>query len=882
MRTDSLRCRLRSRRYLTISLLLFSFAKASSLAHADEIVIPAGALSRNRPIDFVYRLDRPAKGEGVLALEWTDALGRIVERRDTALSFHDTTRAAFRMDLRRAVAMQNHLRAHLSFNGVTAAGAADRRENDAQASFVVRPIERRWSDYQIIMWQKRTAEQYAALRELGITAGTILANRGSEAADYMEKQYAPLLARDLRWYVENIATDFYSAYHRWSPDHPENWRFLQSKERYRTNPNDISAFIRDPSLSDPEWLQRIHDRLVATVRSQYAYRPLYYDLGDETGIADLSGYWDFDFSAQSLQAMRGWLRQHYRSLAALNAQWGSHFVRWDLVTPMTTREAMRRTDDNFSAWADFKAWMDVAFARALRMGTDAVHSADRDAYAAIEGTQIPGWGGYDYSRLAFAVDAMELYDFGGNIDIVRSLNPKLAVLTTSTAGGPKEAHRVWRELLRGSRGLILWDPDNAIVREDGSLGDSGRQAASYFGEIRHGLGALLLNSRRQTDPIAILYSPASMRTQWMLDQIPKGEVWTERDAEAEYQDNAVRAANRFYAGLVEHLGLQYRFVSSEMIEHGELSRRHYKVLMLPHAVSLSSAEALEIRGFVHRGGMLITDSEPGTFDEHSRRLMRSLLSDVLRDAPKDEATTIAFGRGKVSYFPLGPHDLGADLTACADAKILARMTRLFSSPGLKPVFSVTGTTGDAPTDVHAYVFRNGGVTILALHRDVCTSSVGSEPVQQGSSSSPNARIRLTLPHRSFVYDVRTERSLGSVDHLELRLDPIEPTILSFSDAPIPSPRISGPKRVRLGGIADFRLDLSGATPSAAIHVLHVEAMNPAGKVVSYYSGNVLVPQGSASVRLPLALNDTPGTWRVRATDILNGSVTTRELQVLER
>ena len=35
------------------------------------------------------------------------------------------------------------------------------------------------------------------------------------------------------------------------------------------------------------------------------------------------------------------------------------------VVPMTTGEAMTRSDENFSAWADFKEWMDVAFAGAL-------------------------------------------------------------------------------------------------------------------------------------------------------------------------------------------------------------------------------------------------------------------------------------------------------------------------------------------------------------------------------------------------------------------------------------------------------------------------------------------------------------------------------------
>jgi hypothetical protein len=52
---------------------------------------------------------------------------------------------------------------------------------------------------------------------------------------------------------------------------------------------------------------------------------------------------------------------------------------------------------------------------------------------------------------------------------------------------------ITRELLRGTRGLILWDPKNQFVGKDGSVGDRGREAALYFREIRAGLGALLIN-----------------------------------------------------------------------------------------------------------------------------------------------------------------------------------------------------------------------------------------------------------------------------------------------------------------------------------------------------------------------------------------------------
>ena len=105
--------------------------------------------------------------------------------------------------------------------------------------------------------------------------------------------------------------------------------------------------------------------------------------------------------------------------------------------------------DNVSAWGDFKEWMDEAFSRAVRAGSDAVHAANPSALAAIEGAQIPGWGGYDYSRLVHAVDVMEIYDFGNNVEIARDMNPALIRLSTMSAADPGAAASVWRQVLLG-------------------------------------------------------------------------------------------------------------------------------------------------------------------------------------------------------------------------------------------------------------------------------------------------------------------------------------------------------------------------------------------------------------------------------------------------
>lgn len=814
-------------------------------AAADEIVLPGGALTRGRAIVADYRLDPPAAGAGSLVIDWTDSLGRVIDHRTLAVAA-GATDIRIPLDFSRAVAIGNRLGARLSF------GRGAEKERRAEATFVVSPPGDPWSDFQIVMWQKKSPRQYAALTALGVTGA--VAFRPPDDRPAVAPVVAPFVDAGLRWYVENIATDFYSSYHRWTPGRPINWRFIATKALYRKDPNSNAAFIREPGLSDPVWLKRIHDRLVATVRAFAPFRPLYYSLGDEPGIAETSSFWDFDLSDSSLRGMRDWLKVQYRTLAALNRQWGADYASWDAVMPMTTREAVTRSDDNFSGWADFKAWMDVAFARALRAGTDAVHAADPGARAALEGGQIPGWGGYDYSRLAGAVDVMELYDYGHNVDIVRSLNPSMIMLSTSAASGERELHRIWRALLRGDRGLILWDDKDAFVRPDGTLGPRGREAAAAFDAIRGGLGALFIAGTPYVDPVAMLYSPASFRTQWILDARPKGEAWSERDTDSEYKDDAVRLPTRRFASAIGQLGLRQHFVAAAQLESGELQRHGDRVLILPHAIALSSATADVIRRFVAGGGVVIADGEPGVFDQHSRRLDRPLLADMFGGPPGGASPTVSYGKGRVIY-------LASD--ALADGELADRLAAIFAEAGVRPEFPLATAEGGPVRDVESHVYRDREVALLAL--------------QRAAASSPGRRtVLVTLPRPMQVYDVLAGRSLGRRDRLTVSLGAVEPAIFALADAPIPFPAVEAPDRLQPGETATLRVRRTGGS---AVHVLRIEVRDPTGAVVRAYSGNLRLAGATASWTLPFALNDAAGVWRVRITDVQTGQSAVSSLAV---
>ena len=834
---------------------------------AGQIVLPSQALDRDAVVQATYRTTGLASGKGQLAITWTDVLGRVVEERKIPVELTDESEIGFPLDLRRAVAMKNMLRAHLSLDGRNKKGEPDKRAEDAETSFIARPPDRQWRDYIIMMWQQYSSRDFQLLKTLGINGG-----------QYSGRDGAPpefLLENDLRWYAENIATDFYSAYHRWFPDRPVNWLFRDARELHTKDPASLEAFKRHPSLSDPDWLNRIHDRLVASVKRFSAYRPVFYDLGDESGIADLAAFWDFDFSDESLVPMRRWLRESYGTLAALNRQWGANFTSWDAVMPMTTSEAMKRTDDNYSAWADFKQWMDIAYSGAVKMGVDAVRSADPDAYAGIAGGQMPGWGGYDYYRLAHAVTAIEPYDIGNNIEILRSINPHIAIVTTAFAHGPWEKHRVWYELLHGNRGLILWDDKNEFVGKDGTVGERGREVAPYYNEIRNGTGALLINSTRVADPIAIHYSQASMRTAWMLAQKPKGDVWAlRRSSSDERLDNEFLGVRESWCRAIEDAGLQYNFVAYAQVEQGELIRHGYRVLILPRSSSLSDAEAREIQAFVEQGGTVIADGVPGTFDEHSRKKEKGLFTDLI-----GKTASMGYGRGK---FVMVGDMLRYHQNRLVGKEGPARETlrRLFMESGVHPEFTVTDESGETPVGVETHLFRNGGIQIVALltNPELRVDEMGPPEFKSNDRFAKTRELKLSLPQEMFVYDVRASKALGKEKEVTVRLEPYEPAIFAVSPVAFSDLDVLSPVRMRRGETAQIGMSFGRRSP-ADTHVFHMDVMDPFGKTLDYYSGNIIASHGHASKALPLAFNDSTGRWKVQVKDLLSGQARTVSVEV---
>jgi hypothetical protein len=165
-----------------------------------------------------------------------------------------------------------------------------------------------------------------------------------------------------------------------------------------------------------------------------------------------------------------------------------------------------------------------------------------------------------------------------------------------------------------------------------------------------------------------------------------------------------------------------------MLAHNDLGGE--KLLILPHSIALSPAEARAIRAFLARGGVVVADSSPGVFDGHGRRL----------PAPQIES--------------------GFTTLAADDA---AGLDRALRHAGVEPLVGVDST------DVEVHILYHGNKTIIALQRDL-------------SLSKATEATALTLPRPLSVHDLRQNQAQGRVQHLTVQIDPVTPTVLLLEPA----------------------------------------------------------------------------------------------------
>ena len=356
------------------------------------------------------------------------------------------------------------------------------------------------------------------------------------------------------------------------------------------------------------------------------------------------------------------LAEKLGSLERANERWGTHtgwgspdkpsgFKSWSEVAACVNRfyhelGEVRSTEGwNVAPWCDFRNFMDSTFADAIGRARAVCREEDPHARCATEGGQCPfpfGW--YNYENVVKVIDVIEPYNIGNNVEVIRSLNPAVIMVSTHGFEHPpgkpltdqdrlyqkRAPQPIWMGLFHGHRGSLIWDdnlPEYRFVDEQTrELTPSAQTFSALFNELRRGIAKLIINSRRLHDGIAIHYSQPSMQVHWLLDNVGNSRRWMSHSGEDRHSH--FTGVRNSWTKLVEDLGLQYEFVGARQIEEGRLQGGRYRVLVMPQSLAVSSLEVDQIRQFVGSGGLLVADYRVASMNEHGRDLGCGQLDDL--------------------------------------------------------------------------------------------------------------------------------------------------------------------------------------------------------------------------------------------------------------
>lgn len=653
----------------------------------------------------------------------------------------------------------------------------------AQEKFTPRP----WIEYKTIMWigdsawkkPDKTPLFFQRLREMGINTAMV----------HGDGNLKPLIDNKFPYYVENMVNKGLCL--KWSSK-VQDWDAMVTGWAKSGRP--ASAFVRDYCLDDPQWRSWANREMASLVKKNAPHQPLLYDIRDELSTTMSANPFDYDFSPAALASFRTWLKARYRSLEKLNDQWETTFANWDAVMPFSTDQIKHRmsgggamprgkpdwqavqatkfdmdkaladrTRWNFAPWCDFRTYMDTSLAGTLDKLRQTAHRLDPHTPVGIEGTQMPhAFGGYDLWRLSQALDWVEPYDICNAREIFGSFMPDKPILTTVGETNARSAQRrLWHLLLEGDKGCIVWWSEDCIDygSDDYALTGRAKALGGVLRQMTSPLAAPLLRARRVLDPVYLLYSQPSIQVGWLLESTVDGSTWHRRFSSHEASHNRGAQVRDGWLKGLQDLGFSAQFLSTAQLTDGWKSAAG-TVLVMPQCLALSDAEISAIKAAQGRGVVVLTNGQPGVFDEHG----------TLRAAPPLPTPGVSLeqacvlGGSKVFAGRVG--DYGRDRLKGAGAEFSAWLPQPKKTSGI-PVAQ----------RVRIYRYELGKARLVAFERGISYSM--SESLSQAGGNEPLEKpvdITANLPAGE-AYDLRTGKHLGS-GKVQFTLDPWEPTLVA--------------------------------------------------------------------------------------------------------
>jgi hypothetical protein len=184
---------------------------------------------------------------------------------------------------------------------------------------------------------------------------------------------------------------------------------------------------------------------------------------------------------------------------------------------------------------------------------------------------------------------------------------------------------------------------------------------------------------------------------------------------------------------------------------------------------------------------------------------------------------------------------------------------LEKAAGARPEFELTWRRPLGKLGTRVYSYARGDIRIDAvLPPEATDESIPVQPV-------------LTWPGAKHVYDLRQEKYLGELKQLEAKVDRSAPVVVARLGYQVGSLHLDAPATAVPGDVLAYTCGVrdTDGHPRPG-HVIRIQVFGPDGKERPYYGAMLSGEHSEQSGRIPLALNDPAGEWKVRATDVISG------------
>lgn len=137
--------------------------------------------------------------------------------------------------------------------------------------------------------------------------------------------------------------------------------------------------------------------------------------------------------------------------------------------------------------------------------------------------------------------------------------------------------------------------------------------------------------------------------------------------------------------------------------------------------------------------------------------------------------------------------------------------------------------------------------------------------------SEELQLQVTLPEERHVYCLRTRQALGRTRTFRTALSGHRPNLYALLDSPIPPIRVRLEGEPRRGAPLTVSVSIPGATGA---HGVKLTLLEPGGREADWFREVFTAGTEAEEFFIPLAWNDPPGEWTIRATDVFSGETTT--------